>query len=114
MTDTAARLRIDVWLWRARFFKTRALAAAAIAKGVYLEHAGRARRIDKPATMVEPGDGLSFRCGARLRTLRIEGLGARRGPATEARLLYQESADTLDDPSDDAHSDAQSEDNPRS
>lgn len=83
--------RIDVWLWRARFFKTRALAAASVESGrVRLTHAGRQTRLDKPSRSVHPGDELLFALGGRLVALRVLALGERRGPADEARALYLE------------------------
>lgn len=86
------RCRIDVWLWRARFFKTRSLAASMVEKGVFIERTGQSRKVDKPAAQVEPGDGVSFRQGQQLRTVRVRGCGLRRGPASEARLLYEDLA----------------------
>jgi ribosome-associated heat shock protein Hsp15 len=84
------RCRLDVWLWRARFFKTRSLAASAVeAGGVYLERNGQSRVAGKPATAVLPGDGLSLRKGGAVRTLRVLALGVRRGPPAEARALYE-------------------------
>jgi len=81
--------RIDVWLWRARFFKTRSLAARFVESGrVRLSRDGTQTRIDKPSRPVRPGDGLVFAMGGRLTAIRIEGLGERRGPAPEARGLY--------------------------
>jgi ribosomal 50S subunit-recycling heat shock protein len=81
--------RIDVWLWRARFFKTRSLAARFVEEGrVRLSRAGGEARIDKPARSVRPGDGLVFAVGGRLVAVRIEALGERRGPAVEAQGLY--------------------------
>lgn len=80
-------LRIDKWLWQARFFKTRTLAAKVVA-------AGRVRvnseRVKKPSTSIKLGDGLSFMQGTTLRIVRIEALGTRRGPATEAQALYED------------------------
>ena len=81
--------RIDVWLWRARFFKTRSLAARFVESGrVRLSRGGAETRIDKPGRQLSAGDGLVFALGGRLHAIRIEGLGARRGPAAEARALY--------------------------
>lgn len=95
MTD---RCRLDVWLWRARFFKTRSLAASVIAEGgVRVERNGQSRTVDKPSLAVGAGDGVSFRQGQALRTVSILGVGTRRGPATEARALYAELAPPLDD-----------------
>jgi ribosome-associated heat shock protein Hsp15 len=82
-------LRADVWLWRARFCKTRSLAARLIEDGrVRLTRAGMHSRLDKPARTVRPGDGLVFAIGGRLHAVRIVSLGERRGPAAEARALY--------------------------
>ena len=81
--------RVDVWLWRARFFKTRTLAAKVIEEGrVRLTRAGQESRIDKPARPVKVGDALVFALAGRVTAVRVEGLGERRGPPTEARALY--------------------------
>jgi len=81
--------RIDVWLWRARFFKTRSLAARMVDEGGVRLIRGAARhKLDKPSRLVKIGDGLAFLQGARWVALRVEGLGERRGPAAEARDLY--------------------------
>lgn len=83
--------RIDVWLWRARFFKTRGLAAQAVEAGrIRLSRTGQDSRLDKPSRAVRRGDGVVFALGGRLVAVRIEALGERRGPATEARTLYTE------------------------
>lgn len=87
----SAKQRIDVWLFRARFVKTRAAAARLIAEGgARIVHDGVARRIEKPSVEVTPGDALLFPVSGRLVAVRVEGLGVRRGPAAEARLLYSE------------------------
>jgi ribosomal 50S subunit-recycling heat shock protein len=81
--------RADVWLWRARFFKTRSLAAKYVDEGrVRLTRAGQETRLDKPARSVKVGDLLVFAVGGRLVAVTVEGLGERRGPASEARSLY--------------------------
>ena len=81
--------RIDVWLWRARFFKSRNLAAAFVEDGrVRLLRAGQETRIDKAGRTVRAGDGLVFALGGRVSAIRIEACGERRGPAAEARGLY--------------------------
>jgi ribosomal 50S subunit-recycling heat shock protein len=81
--------RADVWLWRARFFKTRSLAAKFVDEGrVRLTRAGQESRLDKPARPIKVGDQLVFVLGGRLVAVRVEGLGDRRGPAVEARRLY--------------------------
>lgn len=81
--------RVDVWLWRARFFKTRSLAARFVEEGrVRLTRGGVETRLDKPSRSVKVGDGLVFAVGGRLIAVAVEGLGERRGPAAEARELY--------------------------
>jgi ribosome-associated heat shock protein Hsp15 len=81
----AEAIRLDKWLWQARFCKSRALASRLVAEGAVRVNA---QRVVKPATTVRIGDGLSFAIGGRVRVVRILALGARRGPATEARMLY--------------------------
>jgi len=86
--------RLDVWLWRARFFKTRALAARFLDEGrMRLTRPGAAEvRVDKASRTIRPGDGLVFAIGGRLHAVTVRGLGERRGPASEARELYDEAA----------------------
>jgi ribosome-associated heat shock protein Hsp15 len=82
--------RIDVWLWRARFFRTRGLAARMVAAGrVRLLRGAAHIRLDKPSRTVRPGDGLLLSLGEKQLALRVEALGERRGPAPEARELYR-------------------------
>ena len=83
-------VRVDVWLWRARFFKTRALASRMVEDGrVRLTRAsGEHSRLDKGSRSVRGGDELVFAIGGRVHALRILALGERRGPAEEARALY--------------------------
>ena len=82
-------LRIDIWLWRARLVKTRSLAAALVERGaVRLTHQGRQTRVDKPSRVVHPRDEITFAINGRVSALRVEALGERRGPPTEARALY--------------------------
>ena len=82
--------RADVWLWRARFFKTRSLAAKFIDEGrIRLTRPGQEEhRLDKPARTLKVGDRLVFALGGRLIAVTVEAMGDRRGPAPEARLLY--------------------------
>lgn len=82
--------RADVWLWRARFFKTRSLAAKFLEEGrVRLTRPGLdEHRLDKPARPIKVGDQLVFALGGRLVAVRVEAMGDRRGPAAEARALY--------------------------
>jgi len=83
--------RIDVWLWRARFVKTRSLAADLVERGaVRLTHQGRQVRLDKPSRSVHAGDDLTFVIDGRASSVRVEALGERRGPPDEARALYSE------------------------
>lgn len=80
-------LRLDKWLWFARFFKTRGLAASAIAAGeVHLN----GTVVAKAAQGVRAGDALVFVTGRRRRRITVLALGDRRGPAPEARALYCE------------------------
>lgn len=81
--------RLDVWLHRARFLKTRTMAAALVESGrVRITHAGLQSRVERPGRAVRPGDELVFALGGRLVAVRIEALGDRRGPPEEARALY--------------------------
>ena len=87
MTEDACR--IDVWLWRARFFKTRSLAARVIEEGGVRIARGQSRApLDKPSRAVRPGDVLTLAQGQEFVAVRVEGLGERRGPAPEAQALY--------------------------
>lgn len=83
--EPGARLRIDKWLWHARFFKSRTLAAKCIGSG----HV-RVNRVvvRKPNYAVQPGDVLTFSLGPHIRVIEIAALGERRGPASEAQTLY--------------------------
>jgi ribosome-associated heat shock protein Hsp15 len=82
-------LRLDKWLWQARFFKTRPLAAQ-------LAQKGRIRinqvRVSKPHYRLRPGDVLTFPQGQTIRVVRVLALGTRRGPASEAQALYEDLA----------------------
>ena len=85
----AGRMRLDVFLFRIRQFKTRSGASEAIGKrGARISRIGQTRRVDKPATLVEAGDMISFSRGDRVATLTIASLPARRGPASEAAACY--------------------------
>jgi ribosome-associated heat shock protein Hsp15 len=95
VSEPGETCRVDVWLWRARFFKTRGLAARIVGEGgVRLSRGGATISLDKPSRTLRAGDVLVFPIGTRWAAARIEALGARRGPANEARALYQ----ALDDP----------------
>jgi len=83
-------VRADVWLWRARFFRTRALSTAFVRKsGLRLSHGGLTRRTDKPGASLAVGDIVTFGKGADILSLEVLGLGTRRGPAQEARTLFR-------------------------
>ncbi|MCY1125781.1 RNA-binding S4 domain-containing protein [Frigidibacter sp. RF13] len=87
------RIRLDKWLWQARFLKSRSLAAALIEAGhVRLNGA----HVMKPAHAVGPGDVLTFALNREIRVVRVLSCGTRRGPATEARTLYAEAGGTSD------------------
>jgi ribosome-associated heat shock protein Hsp15 len=85
------RLRIDKWLWAARFYKTRSLAAEELDKG-------RVRINDieaKPSRDVKVGDTIVLRQGPVTRTLVVRGISSQRGGAPAAQLLYEETAESL-------------------
>ena len=85
------RQRIDVWLFRARFAKTRAAAARLVTEGgVRLVHDGVPRRLEKASVEVDVGDTLMFTHQGNLIAINVKALGARRGPESEARSLYSE------------------------
>jgi len=80
-------IRLDKWLWHARFFRSRSAATRAVA-GTPFRIDGRST--DKPHALVGPGMVLTFALGPHVRVVRILATGTRRGPATEARLLYED------------------------
>ncbi|MDX2275018.1 MAG: S4 domain-containing protein [Hyphomonadaceae bacterium] len=85
------RQRVDLWLWRARFTKTRAAASRLVSEGgVRLIRDGASRQLEKPSAEVAVGDGLVFPQGAAICAVTVLALGVRRGPASEARMLYAE------------------------
>jgi ribosome-associated heat shock protein Hsp15 len=83
--SAARKLRLDKWLWQARFFKSRGLAAELIEAGSVRVNG---TRVTRPGRDVMEGDTLTFAQGSRVRVIRITALGFRRGPATEAQGLY--------------------------
>jgi len=88
----SAKIRIDKWLWAARFFKTRSLATEAINGGkVHLNQ----QRI-KPSKSVKIGDTLSIRKFHTEFTIIVQALSSRRGPASEAQLLYTETPESIE------------------
>lgn len=85
-------MRLDKWLWAARFYKTRSLASDAVDGGkVKLGGANV-----KPAKDVKPGDRLHIRAGEQEYEVTVVALNEQRRPAPEARLLYEESAESLE------------------
>ena len=85
------KLRIDKWLWAARFYKTRSLATEEIGKGRVEVNGAEV----KPARDVKVGDTVTVRQGPVTRTMLVRGLSAMRGPAPVAQQLYEETADSL-------------------
>lgn len=86
MHDDSDRVRLDKWLWAARFFKTRSLATEAVAGGKVEVNGEPA----KPAKAVKPGDEVRLRLGAFEHILIVRALSDRRGAASLARTLYEE------------------------
>jgi len=84
--DDSDRVRLDKWLWAARFFKTRSAATEAIAGGKVEVNGERA----KPAKAIKPGDEIRLRVGPYEHVLIVRQLGDRRGPASVAQTLYEE------------------------
>lgn len=92
MTDTAdAPVRLDKWLWAARFYKTRSLAVDEISKGRVTVNEQPA----KPGRELKIGDQVQLRQGHVPRTVVVRGLSAVRGPATVAQQLYEETPDSI-------------------
>jgi ribosome-associated heat shock protein Hsp15 len=86
------RQRIDKWLWAARFFKTRSLAAEEIDRGRVAVNGQEA----KPAREVKPGDTVSVRQGPVHRTVVVKALSNMRGPAPVAQQLYEETRESIE------------------
>ncbi|VTU27026.1 RNA-binding S4 domain-containing protein [Variovorax sp. PBL-E5] len=85
------RLRIDKWLWAARFFKTRSLAADEIGKNRIQVNGD----IAKASREVKAGDTVSIRLGSLTRVVQVRGLSGQRGPAPVAQQLYEETPESL-------------------
>jgi ribosome-associated heat shock protein Hsp15 len=85
------KLRIDKWLWAARFYKTRSLAAEEIGKGRVHVNDQEA----KPAREVKVGDTVALRQGPVTRTLRVRGIASQRGSAPVAQQLYEETLESI-------------------
>ena len=85
--QSPAKLRLDKWLWHARFFKTRGLSAKQVSGGHVRVNANKTL---KPAHSVTAGDVLTFPQNDQIRVIKIVALGSRRGPAPEAQALYED------------------------
>jgi ribosome-associated heat shock protein Hsp15 len=85
------KLRIDKWLWAARFYKTRSLATDEINKGRIAVNGQAA----KPAREVKVGDSVDMRREGQVRTVLVQALSDVRGPAPQAQLLYAETPESL-------------------
>ncbi|MDB4869556.1 MAG: RNA-binding protein [Gemmatimonadales bacterium] len=83
------KVRLDKWLWAARFYKTRSLAAEAIEKGKVEVNGERAKR----AKLLQTGDSLTIRLGPYQHMVTVRAVSERRGPASFAATLYEESAE---------------------
>ncbi len=91
-SEKTEKVRLDKWLWAARFFKTRSLATEAINGGkVHVE----GQRV-KPSREVHPGQTLTVRTGYLERTVVVRALSTRRGPAPEAAKLYEETEESVE------------------
>lgn len=91
MTTPADTARIDKWLWCARFFKTRSLAAEEIAKGRVRVNGA----VTKASRELRPGDTVDLRQGQVPRTVVVRGVSHARGPAPVAQLLYERTPESL-------------------
>ena len=88
--SVADTVRLDKWLWAARFYKTRSLATAAVTAG----EVRVARERVKPARVVKPGDELQIRRGDDVMDVVVQALSDVRGPAPVAQRLYQETEES--------------------
>jgi ribosome-associated heat shock protein Hsp15 len=87
LAEPVQKLRIDKWLWHARFFKTRSLAAKVVSGGKLRVNG---QPISKPAYMVSAMDVLTFPQANDVRVIKVLAMGERRGPAPEAQQLYED------------------------
>lgn len=90
MIEDASRIRIDKWLWAARFYKTRSLATEAVVGGKVEVNGDRA----KPAKLIQPGDEIRVRIGPYEHVVIVRALAGRRGSARDAQALFDETAES--------------------
>ena len=87
MTDPRPTIRLDKWLWHARFFKSRSIAAGIVTSGrVRVD----SQPVSKPARAIGPGNVLTFVQAEETKVVRVIACGERRGPAPEAQALYED------------------------
>jgi ribosome-associated heat shock protein Hsp15 len=91
VNGSVTRVRLDKWLWAARFFKTRALAAEEIGHGRVAVNG----QVAKASREVHPGDRILLRQGTLERDVAVRALSLTRGPAVVAQTLYEETAESL-------------------
>ena len=91
MNHPLESMRLDKWLWCARFYKTRSLATEEIAKGRVTVNG----QLAKPARDLRFGDTVALRQGPVARTVLVRALSGARGPAPVAQLLYEETPDSI-------------------
>jgi ribosome-associated heat shock protein Hsp15 len=89
--DHGEKIRLDKWLWAARFYKTRGLSAAAIDAGRIEVNGERAKR----SRLVQRGDRIRIRSGPYEHIVEVRGVSDRRGPAPAAQALYEEDAGSV-------------------
>jgi ribosome-associated heat shock protein Hsp15 len=93
--QSAGKLRLDKWLWQARFFKTRTQAARQVSGGHVRVNGVR---VEKPAHAVTTGDVLTFAQARQIRVVQVLALGTRRGPASEAQGLFTDLSPAVSEP----------------
>lgn len=89
MSSDQGKIRVDKWLWHARFFKTRSLASQVCRAGKVRINSNK---ISKPSASVSVGDVLTFTKVNDIKVVQVLALGERRGPATEAQTLYEDNS----------------------
>ena len=99
------KIRLDTWLWYARFYKSRSLSAKAILSGKLRVNSSK---IIKPASKVKINDVLTINHINMVRIIQVQSLGSRRGPASEAQKLYYDLSGDITDASKIKHASAKS------